>query len=80
MKKLKPRDILKFSWIMIATGLIIGLVGALINIAAISFTGVGIMIISIILRLIFFRCPHCGKFLDRSTGDFCPDCGENVNE
>lgn len=31
-----------------------------------------------VLFFLFWRCPHCGKFLPKSDGDlaFCPHCGK----
>lgn len=28
--------------------------------------------------LVFFRCPHCGKHLDRGLPDYCPKCGAEL--
>lgn len=30
----------------------------------------------VIFQIIFYRCPHCGKYLGRTTGRHCPYCGE----
>ena len=29
--------------------------------------------------ILFHRCPHCGHSL-RAGGDYCPYCGEKVND
>lgn len=33
----------------------------------------------LIPHVLFNRCPHCGKHLDRSNGDFCPYCGKRID-
>lgn len=38
-----------------------------------------IFMVALGIHLIFYRCPHCGKFLDRSTGDYCPYCGQQMD-
>ena len=25
------------------------------------------------------RCPHCGSYLGRNTGPYCPECGKEVD-
>jgi len=27
-----------------------------------------------VLRVLFFRCPHCGWYLGRRSGAWCPHC------
>ena len=36
--------------------------------------------VGLLFSLLLGRCPHCGKYLDRSSGDFCPYCGKKVGE
>ena len=67
-------------WLILLAGLVIAMIGVGAEISAISIGGIVVMAGSIIYRVIFYRCPHCDKFLDRSTGDFCPYCGSKVDE
>lgn len=80
MKKLTPKKVNVYSLIILAVGTIIAIAGVLSEQMLLSATGMAIMFGDIFFRLIFYRCPHCGKFLDRSAGDFCPYCGKDVNQ
>ena len=33
-----------------------------------------------ILTILFWKCPHCGKYLGRSIGEYCPHCGEKLEK
>ncbi len=33
----------------------------------------------LIPHYLFNRCPHCGKNLGRSEGEFCPHCGKQID-
>ena len=80
MKKLKPQNVNRLVWIALIIGSIIAFCGVPKENSPLLGIGVGIMCIAIVFRLIFYRCPHCGKYLDRSTGQYCPYCRGNVNE
>lgn len=45
-----------------------------------AFLGFACIIGAVIYRLLVYRCLHCGKYLDRSTGQYCPFCIEDVNK
>lgn len=80
MKKITPKQVRARTFIILGIGLLIALCGVALEISALSMVGLLIMFSSIIHHVIFYRCPHCGKFLDRNTGEFCPGCGKKVNE
>lgn len=81
MKKRTPKQIRVRTFIILGFGLIIAVFGiALDEQEAVFFTGLLLMFSSIIHHVIFYRCPHCGTFLDRNTGEFCSHCGKKVNE
>lgn len=80
MTKLRPFQIRIIVWILFAIGAMVGIFGALAEITPLSVLGIVVLIFGVGCHLLFYRCPHCGKFLDRSTGDFCPYCGKNINQ
>jgi len=79
MKKPVPKKVNSIFWIVFAIGCIAGFIGAFLEGTAILMIGMVAMLCSVILRVIYYRCPHCGKYLDRSTGEYCPCCGKEVN-
>lgn len=80
MNKLKPKMIHKVGILLCVIGAALGFVGITIEVFALMIVGVVILLSSILFRWVCYRCPHCGKYLDRSTGDFCPYCGNDVNK
>ena len=68
----------------LAAGFLIGALGSVITSrigAAIAGTlGIAVLIAALGVKLLFCRCPHCGRSLDRSRGDFCPYCGRRIDE
>lgn len=79
MKKLPPKTINAICLALLAVGALIGVGGALSEMYVIVAIGMGIIVCAMIFRVIFYRCPHCGRYLDRSTGKYCPYCGKPVN-
>ncbi len=35
-------------------------------------------VLSVLVWFIFYRCPHCRKFLGQSTKTFCPYCKKRL--
>lgn len=80
MKKLKPKTVHRLCWLFLLIGAIIALCGIPVESNVFILIGLVVMCCALIFRVIFYRCPHCGKYLDRSTGQYCPYCRGNVNE
>lgn len=80
MKKLKPKKVHQLCIISIVVFGLIGLLGASLSNVVLDIICVAGLVGTIIFRLIFFRCPHCGAYLDRSKGQYCPHCRGDVNE
>lgn len=67
-------------YVMLGVGALTSLVGAGLESSALMGIGIGILALSVIYHIVYYRCPHCGAFLDRSTGEYCPHCGKEVNK
>lgn len=81
MKNLIPRKVAKIRTILLICGAIVAFLGVARNEnLVLIFGGMAVMIASSIFHIIFYRCPHCGKFLDRSAGEYCPYCSKEVNK
>ena len=80
MKKIKPKNVNLLVCAILIIGFIVAFCGVPKETSTITVIGVAIMCFAIIFRVIFYRCLHCGKYLDRSTGEYCPYCRETVNE
>ena len=67
--------------LVLGIGLIVTIVGgAVMHNQAVLWTGGGILAADIIFHMIFFRCPHCGRYLFRNSGEFCQYCGKSLFE
>lgn len=49
------------------------------KIKLIGYLGIAFALLGVIFWVIFGRCPRCGGFLGRSSGKYCPHCGEKVD-
>lgn len=47
---------------------------ALFNLAIVALMGMAV------IELAFNRCPHCRAYVGRSGGNYCPKCGESLEE
>ena len=80
MKKLRPKKVNLIFGIALLAGAAAGFYGVFSEKTVLSCIGIAAMAGAVLFRFIFYRCPHCGKYLDRSTGRYCPYCREDVNE
>lgn len=80
MNRWKPRQVRKIMWILYGLGVLIALVGMALSSVPVMVIGLVVLVSGIVFYFLFYRCPHCGRYLDRSTGEFCPYCGARVNE
>ena len=80
MRDLKPRQVRKIVGCIASVGILALLAGMVFSVTAAMAVGCLILVAGLGFQLVFYHCPHCGKYLDRSGGDFCPYCGKNVNE
>ena len=80
MKRFPPERVRKYYFAFLLTGGLIGFAGAAGKTTLLSVMGVTILFIDILFYALLYRCPHCGKHLDRSAGAFCPYCGKKLRE
>ena len=78
MKILNPNTVDLIFWSLQFIGGITAFLGTPVDNTAIFIIGIAIIIIGWLFRLVFFRCPHCGKRLSRSQGEICPYCNNNI--
>ena len=77
-KRLAPKQVRKIFWIAFLVGAVVGGAGFVLSQQPLSAVGLVILAGDIIFYLACYRCPHCGKYLDRSTGPYCPQCGQKI--
>ncbi len=75
---MNPKSVNGLCLILLGVGALIALLAAHFMVEWLIFAGLVVMSASIFLRITFYRCPYCGKYLDRSTGQFCPYCGKKM--
>lgn len=65
-------------------GLVVTAIGGKISeqgsLHPVAWIGIGLVAVSILWRILFIKCPHCGSGLysARSLPEYCPDCGETL--
>ena len=65
-------------WVMLVVGALISGIGSTEGVQWMAMLGIAIMMGGLVFKVLLYRCPYCGKYLDRSSGDFCPYCGKNL--
>lgn len=80
MKNVNPKKVNIIFWIMLVAGALISGIGSTEGVQWMSMLGIALMMGGLLVKVLMYRCPHCGKYLDRSSGDFCPYCGKKVGE
>lgn len=78
---MKPKKARRITYTVLACGVFTAFLGVALN-ETVFLIAAGLVLIfaSIVFHVIFYRCPHCERFLDRSGGEFCPHCGIKVND
>ena len=77
---MSPKSVNGLCLVLLGLGAVIALLAAHFMVEWMVFTGLVVMVSSMFLRITFYRCPYCGKYLDRSKGEFCPYCGKRIRE
>jgi len=80
MKRMTPKGVRRIVMALFALGAFLALTGAFSESSPLTVGGTVILLCAIVVHFSFYRCPYCGKFLDRSAGDFCPHCGKKISQ
>ena len=79
MKKMSPKQVDLYCILILAVGAALGAIGAFSEIKFLEIIGITLLIVDIVFRVACYRCPYCGRYLDRSRGEYCPYCGKELN-
>lgn len=71
----------KYATIVAWTLFLAGVVITLLGYGNETVFNVGMIVSSAALIPVFLfnKCPHCGRWLGRSSGKFCPHCGRPLD-
>ena len=79
MKKMSPKQVDLYCILILAVVAALGAIGAFSEIKFLEIIGITLLIGDIVFRVACYRCPYCGRYLDRSRGEYCPYCGKELN-
>ena len=79
MKKMSPKQVDLYCILILAVGAALGAIGAFSEIKFLEIIGITLLIGDIVFRVACYKCPYCGRYLDRSRGEYCPYCGKELN-
>ena len=65
---------------LLLTGALLSGVGTSVSVPLVIL-GIAIMLFAIVIGVLYYRCPHCGRPLGRigEGGAYCPHCGKALN-
>ena len=43
-----------------------------------AYISIAFVAVIVTVRIVFWKCPHCGKLLGRNTKYFCSYCGKKL--
>ena len=81
MKPMKLKRVRRIIWGLIILGAALAFTGVYTGFAfspAMTAAGILLTVAAVVFKLVYYRCPHCNAYLDRSTGSYCPYCGKKV--
>lgn len=77
---MKPKKVRVIFLAIFLLGLVVGVIGFLLDNISVVVGGVILLICDYVFLLIFHRCPHCGRHIDKLIGDYCRFCGKSFGE
>lgn len=75
---MKPKAAEKLVILLALVGVVVMLFGYFIPI--LWAVGAVIALFSILPNVLFYRCTYCGRMLGKTSGSFCPHCGERIDD
>ena len=76
-----PRKVFIIFCAAYAAGAVTAVVGAVIPFVPTVIVGAAVCIAAVLFHGIFYRCPHCGRYLGRITPSaYCRHCGKKIDE
>ena len=74
------RRVQKLQTPLLLTGALLSGVGTSVSVPLVIL-GIAIMLFAIVIGVLYYRCPHCGRPLGRigEGGAYCPHCGKALN-
>ena len=78
MKYISPKKVRVIFFIAQVVAILVIAMGARLDSMAVIYTGAGIVVLALIFSFFWNRCPHCGRHLGSSWGEYCPYCGKDV--
>lgn len=69
-------------WCLMIPGFLLAILFLLLGkkYIALWLIGCGLMMASLILNIVFWRCPDCGKHLGPANAEYCPYCGRFLGD
>lgn len=77
---MRPRHLRWILLAILAVILLLAGLGFLLDSDPLLIACLVCMVAGLIFMAIFSRCPYCHHYLRYYTGDYCPFCGENMND
>ena len=73
------RRVQKLQTPLLLTGALLSGVGTSVSVPLVIL-GIAIMLFAIVIWVLYYRCPHCGRPLGRigEGGAYCPHCGKEI--
>ena len=74
------RRVQKLQTPLFLTGALLSGVGTSVSVP-LAILGIAIMLFAIVIGVLYYRCPHCGRPLGRvgEGGSYCPHCGKALD-
>ena len=76
--KMPPRKVRKVTIYILFLLFALTILGVIIENSLITTLSSFLVMGTVVLYLLFYRCHNCGKFLGRDNAKYCPHCGKEV--